>query len=344
MKSFTVATFIALLAGTLCANAQDKLLTVNGEEFNVNVFEVNKDIVRIERLRTDYTDIKYFPVKYVKSITFKDGFCVDFDSEGIPKRDNFLESPTMKCMTNGIYAEGLFRLNEEETMQLMGAEKYYSLYMPSKSIFYTGIAQIFTGGSALVASVFYDKKDVIIQNRKWGLEFKWLNILGLRGLENAHNISRFTGTINPYFVTAELFGTTTLVFGFVNFISARSRLKSALSPDVSLPSLEASKRRYWAGIGMTAAGVGSIVAGTIDMAGKTKWNWNKWEDSDIYSYGRYNVKEGTPPIAGPILVLAGSVLVNIGLHEFIENGARIKYFNNIKTGITQNGFGLSMTF
>ena len=341
MNKIVISFLSVLFLASICAGAQDKLTTVNGDVFDVKVFEVNKDIVRIDRLRTEYTDIKYFASKYVKSITFRDGFCVEFNADGIPSRDNFLNAPTMKCRTNGIYAEGLFRLTEDETMNLLGPEKYCSMYKPAKSTFYTGIAQLFTGGSVLTASAMFDKKDVLIQNRKRGIKFKGLELLGSLGLENVHNVRHFSGNLNPYFVSAEIFGATTLVFGFVNFLSARSTLKSAIVSELPAFSLDASQRRYWAGIGMTVVGAGSIVAGTIDIAHKSKWDWNEWDDP---SFERYNVKEGTPPIAGPILALAGSVLINLGIHEFIQSGVRIKYIKKVHTGITQNGAGLCLDF
>ncbi len=340
MKKALLLISSVLFLTSLQAVAQDKLVTINGEEFDVKVFEVNNDIVRIERLRTQYTDIRYFASKYVKSITFSDGFCVEFNSDGIPRRDNFLEAPVMKCRTNGIYAQGLFRLTDDETMKLLGPEEYYSMYMPSKSLLYTGIGQVLGGGALLAASHFRDEKHVVIQGRKGGVLFTGLELKGLSRPMNSYNIQNFQGKLNPYYVTAEIFGATTLVCGAVNFLSARSSLKSALDSNGPHYSIEKAKRRYWAGIGMAAAGVGAIVGGTVDIANKSTWSWSIWDES----YERYNIKEGTNPIVGPILVLAGSVLVNVGLHEFILSGSRMKYFKKASTSITPNGLGLTLAF
>ena len=347
--AFPAALSLFLLVSGASVSAQDRIQTVNDDIFSVKVFEVTKDIVRIEPITTEYTVIKQFACNYVKSITFADGFNVAFTSEGVPVRDNFLAAPKLTARTNGIYAEGLFRLNQDETVTLLGESKYNLFYRPAQARFYTGAAQSLVGGVSILGLLFIDKKDIIIQDGNAGVEFKGMDILGLSGLENAPHKLKFKGSLNPFIVSAELFGTSAVICGVFNFIKAGSDLKRALIPDISLPSLQSCRRAYWTGLSLAVAGLGAIAAGTVDMASKSEWNWSRWEGS---SYERYNIQEGNYPIAGPLLSLAGSIAFNIGLSTFITAITKFKFSGqdrnlsavSLNYGLTPYGYGLNLTF
>jgi hypothetical protein len=327
-----VAISCALAVLSLYSSAQDLVRTVNGDLFSVKVLQVTKDIVRIDPVQTDYTIINQFPRNYVESITFPDGAEVKFAPGGDLIREGLADVPTMKAKTDGIYAERLFKLNEDETMHVLGPDKYHLMYKPARTKTVLGMSQIIAGGVTMLPLFLIDNKGIRYRTQKGGFQIVGTYIQSADPLQNSANTLLFSGLFNPYIVGGEILSTTTMVCGLVNFFSSWSVLKSALDADTALPSVSGVKVHYWTGIGMMAAGAGALVAGTIDMANKSKWYWDLWDGSG--STSRYNVKEGTYPVAGPILTLAGSVLINVGLSEFLTANTRLKW----------NGSGVTMSF
>lgn len=343
---FTICLSVVISSGL---HAQDKVRTVNGDIYTVKVLQVTKDIVRIDPIQTDYTVIKQFPRNYVESITFSDGAEVKFAPGGELIRDGLADVPTIKAKTDGIYAERLFKLNEEETMYVLGQDKYYLMYKPAKTKTIVGMAQMVAGGVSMFPLFRIDNKGIRYRTQKGGFQIVGTYIQSAEPLRNSANTLLFSGLFNPYIVSGEILSTTTMVCGLVNFFSSWVSLSSALK-DTPLPTISNTKTHYWTGIGMMAAGAGALVAGTIDMANKSEWYWDLWDGTG--STDRYNIKNGTYPVAGPILALAGSILMNIGITEFTVASTRLKGYQKtgstaplaLACGPTPTGYGMTLTF
>lgn len=331
------------------ASAQHKLGTVNDDFYDVTVLSIDKNVVRIWPIQTDYTVIKQFPRGYVKSISFQDGYTAVFDSTGVLVRSGLASVPTMKAKTDGIYAEGLFKLDADETRERLGDDRYYLYYLPVRTMYKMSALQMLAGGAIMLPCVLCDNKNVLYQHTDHnGVEFKGMTIHGVGELLDIDRY-RFKGEINPYMVSLEFLGTATAAVAAINMISCWSGLHNALKTNAPLPSLKATRTKYWAGIGMMAAGIGCLAAGTADMASKSKWDWNVYYNNPD---NRRNYKNGQYPVAGPILALAGSVLVNVGVSEFVLARKRLDGFGQlngnrqlaVNAGFVPGGYGLTVTF
>lgn len=322
--------------------AQDKVTTVHGDVYTTKVRQITKDQIVFDQVHTGYNIIDKLPRGFISSIAFADGAEIKFAPGGELIRDGLLQAPTMKAKTDGIYAESFFKLTEDETVALIGSEKYNLFYKPALTRTKVSISQLITGGLLFASGVLWDNKEVVYRDQKGGVLFSHMWLHGQYQLQNPTNYKYFKGDINPYLVGAEILGVTTIVSGIVNLIGSNTDLTSVLRPDIKLPSMSEEKVKLWSGVGMMALGTGAIAGGIADMASKSHWYWDLWEEG--YSTYRHNIKEGEPPVAGPILALAGSVLVNIGLTEFFTSCKTIKGGATVRTGIAPGGYAMIVSF
>lgn len=89
-----------------------------------------------------------------------------------------------------------------------------------------------------------------------------------------------------------------------------------------------------------AAGAGIIAGGIADLADKNNWIWDYWDNPE----SRYYIDQGQPPVAGPILIVAGSALLNVGLSEFITANKALKGSASIKAGAVPGGLAMRVSF
>ena len=328
-------------------NEPQTIYTVNGDVYHSRVYRITPEVVRFDPFYNNYATINYFSRSYVDSIVFNDGAVLRFDKDGVLSRNNLLSIPNMKVKTDGIYAEGLIKLTKEETMDLLGKEKYLLYYKPSNSNLTLSYIQLFSGGASLLSFLIFDKKMISFSyGDRTGIAFQRMGFHSTAQLLNSEYL--YKGDFDPFLVSMEFLGSTTFISGLCNLITARSKLLSALNSETPYFNLSSTKVKYWTGIGCMLAGTGCLIGGTLDMASKKHWDWQ------FYSEGsRYNRQIGQWPVAGPILALAGSILINVGLTQFTVSSTRLKGYSQLNnsskpltlnTSITPYGYGITMNF
>lgn len=333
--------------------AQDSLYTVNGECFKSKVQSIDKNLIHITPIENDSSTIKSLPRNYVSKIVFSDGFIVEFSKDGEVVRDRLLEAPMFKAKGSLIYAEGVVPLNEDETSQYFDADRYYLSFKSERTKYLTGMMQLFTGGAGFGLCAFLEtpvtlglNKDIWYRTYDNSIVFHGVTIQRTTPL-NVKDRVIFSGHLVPYMVTAEFFTFTTLVSGITNIITSSMALKKINARNNKpAPTLSSTKAQYWTGIGLTVAGAGALIGGYLDF--NTHKDWYIEHNPDP----RYESHNGDAPIAGPILALAGSVLMNIGVTEFTVASTRLKGYQKIgntapialSCGPTPTGYGMTLTF
>ena len=151
--------------------AQDKVTTVHGDVYTTKVRQITKDQIVFDQVHTGYNIIDKLPRGFISSIAFADGAEIKFAPGGELIRDGLLQAPTMKAKTDGIYAESFFKLTEDETVALIGSEKYNLFYKPALTRTKVSISQLITGGLLFASGVLWDNKEVVYRDQKGGILF-----------------------------------------------------------------------------------------------------------------------------------------------------------------------------
>lgn len=348
-----IVSLLLIIIASFEIYAQDKIYTVNGECFNSKVQSIDKNLVHLNPIERDSSTIKTLPRNYVTKIVFADDYTVEFTKEGEVVRDRLLEAPMFKAKGSRIYAEGVVPLNEEETSQYFGVDRYYLSFKPERARYMTGMMQLFTGGAGIGLCAFLEtpisfelNKDIWYRTYEKSIVFHGLSIQRTTPL-NVKDRVIFSGHLVPYMVTAEFFTTTTLISGITNIIASSAALKTINSRNNKpAPSLTSTKVQYWTGIGLAVAGTGALIGGYLDLNNHKDWYIEHNPDP------RYERHTGDAPIAGPILAIAGSVLMNIGITEFTVASTRLKGYQKtgstaplaLACGPTPTGYGMTLTF
>ena len=337
----------------LPAAAQDVVNTVNGDAFKTGVTSIDKEMVNVKPVESGASTITKLPRNYIRSIEFADGFTLDFLPDGSFDRSRLSEAPTVVAKGSKIYAEGIIKLNDDEARGCLGDSRYYLAYKPMTTEFVTGLSQLFSGTAMFIGCAILDNphqpraycKEVVFRNDKNSLRFQGLSFSNDSPLDMPGRVIH-SGHINPYLVATEFLGVSTIATGLVNVLASSAAIKK-IAADQSAPvvPLGRTKAQYWAGIGMTAAGVGALVAGTLDMNAKKEWYNEKNRDP------RYDTWEDEMPTVGAALALAGSVLINVGLTEFLVANTRLQGYKSagsaplaLNVGPTTHGYGMTLAF
>lgn len=348
-----IVSLLLIIISSFGIYAQDSIYTVNGEYFKSKVQSIDKNLIHINPIERDSSTIKSFPRNYVTKIVFSDDYIVEFTKDGEIVRDKLLEAPVFKAKGSRIYAEGVVPLNEEETSQYFGVDRYYLSFKPERARYLTGMMQLFTGGAGIGLCAFLEtpisfelNKDIWYRTYEKSIVFHGLSIQRTTPL-NVKDRVIFSGHLVPYMVTAEFFTTTTLISGITNIITSSSALKKINTRNNKpAPTLTSTKVQYWTSIGLTVVGAGALIGGYLDL--NTHKDWYIEHNPDP----RYERHTGDAPIAGPILAIAGSVLMNIGVTEFTVASTRLKGYSKIGNntplalacGPTTSGYGMTLTF
>lgn len=349
MKRFFAITVALAFASVLYA--QDKIYSVNGDCFESKVQAIDKEVVRITPIDMETHTIRQLPRNYVSKIVFADGMEVNFTGEGEIIRDGLLDSPSFKARGSRVYAEGVIPLTEDETAVYYGLERYYLSFKPERTRYLTGMMQMFAGGAGFGLCAFLEtpisfglNKDIWYRTYENSFVFHGVTFQRTTPL-NVKDRVIFSGHLVPAMVTAEFFTATTLVSGVTNILTSSIAMKKINArTDGPAPSQASTKAQYWTGIGLAAAGTGVLIGGFLDLNAHKDWYIEHNPDP------RYERHEGDAPIAGPILALAGSVLMNIGLTEFSVASARLKGYHKtaaplaLTCGPTASGYGLTVSF
>ena len=348
-------TFLSLLLLPAISSgifAQDRIHTVNGTTYETKVQSIDKQMVSFVPVETAGHSVSKLPRNYISSIEFSDGLVLPFSPDGEIVRDGLAKAPSIKAKGGGVYAEGLVRLTEEETRARLGSERYYLNYLPAKAKFTTGLVQAFTGVAVFGACALMDNpsrpqawcKEIWFRDTKGSILFRGTSIQNNSPLTIQGRTIQ-SGKLNPYLVSGEILSAATLVSGIVNVLGAATSIRKAVAgTNKPAPSLSRTKTQYWTGLGMAALGAGALVGGCIDLNNHREWYIEHNPDP------RYERHDGDIPVAGPVLALAGSVLLNIGVGEFTVASSRLKGYDNagrqlsLSAGPCAGGYGLQLTF
>ena len=333
-----------LLFTALSVQAQQKMTSVNGDVYESRILSIDKNLVRFKPVSLGETTLSKLPRNYIRSIEFQDGFTAQFAENGDFIRDGILDCPTVKAKFGALNAEGLFKFTEEETRLYIGDERYYLQYTPGKVRETLGFVQVVGGAATLFASTLFDHKRVIWQSTDYGFWFFGMSFDTLNHFTwSTSNMKTYIeGSINPYHVSLEILSATTLIYGVANIISGAGTLKRIIKSSPAIPDRTLTGWQFWGGIGATALGCGLIAGGIADMNAHSHWRHLEYLNGTQETVG-------SMPVAGPILSLAGAVLINAGISEAIVALGRTKFYKNnpklsLHVAAAPGGIGMTMSW
>ena len=160
----------------------------------------------------------------------------------------------------------------------------------------------------------------------------------------------FYGSYTPWSVAAEIGGIGVFAGGIANLILGNAAARSAFSSDAyKLPSRSGAQWQFWGGLGLTAAGTGAFVAGTLLLNKGREFDWDLYKDRS----DPRNKREGYVSFAGPLLTFGGALAASLGIGMSIPAANRLKAFKegtstpsaDLRFGPTPDGYyGLTLRF
>ena len=351
MKYNRTLFLIGLLLQAFPLFAQDLITTVKGEQFNTRVKRIDKEVVRTSGIQGSYSGAQEnLPLPYVQSIAFEDGFKLVFLPDGSFSREGLYAAPTVRLKGGIPYAEGIIPLTGHETEQRIGTDRYHLRYMPGRSWTKAGEIQLALGGIATVIGYMADDKYLVYNRKGMSHIFTKLSIYRSDGTITDAGHYRFKGSYTPWSVISEIGGISILTGGIANLVIGNIATRKAFSdPAGLLPSQTGTRWQFWSGIGLTAAGTGAFVAGSLLLDKGREFDWELYADRN----DSRNRRDGYISFAGPILTFSGALAASLGVGMTVQAGKRLKSFEkgtarpvaDLRFGPTPDGgCGLTMVF
>ena len=331
--------------------AQQVITTVKGEQFNTRVKRIDKEVVRTAGLKGSYSGVQEnLPCNYIKDIVFEDGYRLVFQPDGAFSREGLHAAPTVRLKGGIPYAEGVIRLTNEEIGLRLGAERYRLGYQPGRSRTRVGELQILLGGITFITGFLADDKDIVYDRKGMSHVFRKIGLYRSVGTIKEDGRYHFYGSYTPWSVAAEIGGIGVFAGGIANLILGNAAARSAFSSDAyKLPSRSGAQWQFWGGLGLTAAGTGAFVAGTLLLNKGREFDWDLYKDRS----DPRNKREGYVSFAGPLLTFGGALAASLGIGMSIPAANRLKAFKegtstpaaDLRFGPTPDGYyGLTLRF
>lgn len=357
MRFYLSIALILLVVSRQFSFAQEKIHTVNGDTFETSLLSIDRNMVNLKPFLSGNTTISKLPRNYIKEIEFADGFKFRFTPEGELVRDSLSAAPVVRAKGTRLYAEGIVGLTGDETRQFLGDDKFYMAYKPARMRMSVAWGQLASGLGLLLAGGLMDDKEVSFNDGDGGVVFNGLTIMPLSSVWMPYT-TIYSGHINPYAVGLEFLGTVTALSGIANSVISVCKVRSLLSGNSMSSSRSAAVAGLWTGVGLMAAGAGAIVGGIADMSRKSDWNYILRDEAinehvlnpDHYYHDQIT---GEMPVAGAIITAVGSILLNIGISEFVVSETILKGHSTrsasdrslaLNYGLTPSGASLCITF
>ena len=341
-KGIVISAILLAVAGS--AWGQDTVRTVKNEVFVTKVKKIGDKMIKVEKGDGYTVPSENLPPVYVSSITFQDGFTLRFQ-DGKIDRTGLTDAP-QKVRDHHFYAEGLVKMNREEARAILGSEKKNIVFDKAALQSMIGYVQIGAGALMTLYTQLYDDRNILFSNKNHSIVLKRHGIQRA-GPVSSYDVNIFTGTISTRFILCDFLGLVTLWMGTANAISANRQVKRLMDSEITLPSTQYLTRRKWLGAGAALAGAAALIGGTVDVANNESWNWKvyyKYEDYDAL----HGSRDGHWPVVGPYLMVAGALLANWGVTEYMVSSSMLKGAGNrpgeLSFGPAPNGYGLLLKF
>lgn len=339
------AIIISVLFLTAAASAlgQDTVRTVKNEVFVTKVRKISDKMIKVEKGEGYTAPSENLPPSYLSSITFQDGFTVRF-KDGAVDRTGLTEAP-MKVRDNHLYAKGMIKMDREEVRDILGSREKNLVFDKAGLQSTIGYVQIGAGALMTLYTQLFDDRNILFSNKNYSIVLKRHGIQKA-GPVSTYDVNTFTGTISTQYILCDFLGLVTLCSGAVNILSANREVKHLMDGEITIPTTKALTRRKWIGAGMAVAGAAALIGGTVDVANNKSWNWKvyyKYEDYDAM----HGSRDGHWPVVGPYLMVAGAVLANWGVTEYMLSSKMLKGgkpSGELSFGPAPGGYGLCFRF